>query len=574
VSDPIRGRSSPVGTTFSTEHRNGRHFLPKREKGTYAKLIYGGEASDTKLWVLSPIRLFMFRRASFFSVFRQLALFSLVICATTALAETRFALPSGSSFSNFAAGNLDGVTENGSELVAATNNGVLTAYLSNGSQLWSQGTPNSNCGGRTNRLHSSPSLADLNGDGIDDVVIGYGGVGSSGCDGGVIAFNGKDGGTLWTFSLKRFAKKEKFGARWHTVFSTPAIDDTDGDGKPEIAFGSFDRNVYLLNSDGSVRWYYNAADTIWSSPAFADIDGDGQLELLAATDISANKRLRPVTKDGGFIYAFKTAAKEKKKRVYFRDSSLYHWQTYVDQVPYSSPVIAEVIPSNTGQELIIASGCFFPQRSRIKKGNAIRIFSLQTGKLLRSLTTQSCSSGSVAVGDLLGTGKKAVVHLSPAGKSGDGLSRLMAFDPDSSSLLWSVVPRSFGKNHSGAGSFQSPIIADVNADGIQEVVLAHGKSILFFDGRNGNIVPCSGTSCTAGELGAGGDVSRATPGLTDLDGDGLLDLLVSASSSPAIVSWKLVGEVFNITPPEALGAPQPEWPAWRGGYHRSGRIRD
>lgn len=509
--------------------------------------------------------------------YRFAAVFGLTfICATRlaspVLAETRHPLPGGTSFSNFGVGNFDGNPDNGPEIVAATSSGTLRAFRSDASTLWEAKTPNARCGPAGNRLHSSPAVADLNGDGIDDVVVGYGGIATSGCDGGVVAFDGTNGKRLWNLGLRGFAQKQRFGARWHTVFSTPAIADVDGDGKPEIAFGSFDRNVYLLNSNGQVRWFYNAADTIWSSPAFADTDGDGKLELIAATDISGNKRLKPITTDGGYLYAFKTDNRDKK-RVFFRDKSLYLWQTHVDQVPYSSPVIADVIAGNPGAEVIIASGCFFPQRSRIKRGNWIKIFSLRTGKTLRTIRTLDCSSGSVAVGDILGNGRKQIVHLSPARM---GSSQLMAFDPETGATIWSAVPRAQGKNNRTAGSFQSPIIADVNKDGKQEVVLAHRQSLLFFAGESGQSLPCDGTACKEGELVVGRDLSRVTPGVVDLSGDGELDLLINVSGKDAaVVSWQLSGEVFAAPPgeePDARQGAEPEWPMWRGGPDRSGTV--
>lgn len=506
----------------------------------------------------------------------HLVLIALIFCFSTfAYADEDLPLPGGSSFSNLAVGELDGNSANGLEVVAATSSGHVRAFRNDGQLLWEAVTPNAKCDSSSNRVHSSAALGDLNRDGIQDVIIGYGGVGRERCDGGVIAFNGLTGKTLWRFSLKAWSKKERFGTMSYSVFSTPAVADTDGDGKLEIAFGSFDRNLYLLNSDGSVRWYYNAADTIWSSPAFADINGDGKLELIASTDISGNSRLRPVTKDGGYLYAFKTAARPaKKKRIYFRDKSAYYWQAALDQVPYSSPVVADVIQGNPGNEVVIASGCFFPQNSRNKRGKWIKIFSARNGKLLKTLPTQSCSSGSVAVGRLLGPASKAVVHIAPGNSSNDGQSRVTAYNPETRQTLWSVVPKSNGSNKGDAGSFQTPIIADIDGNGSQEVLVAHGKSVLIYEGASGNLLSCKSDNCNAGELSVGGDVSRASPTVADLNGDGIKEVLVnlSSGSSGRIRIWSGLDQIFSST--SALGeSGAADFPSWRGGSQRTGVAR-
>ena len=192
------------------------------------------------------------------------------------------------TYSSPAAANLDNDISNGLEVVIAGEDGTLYAYYANGEILWQTTLPNVSCSnpGRGNKTLSTPAIGDLDDNGVLSIVIGYGGISSRGCDGGIAVFNGVTGILEWKFSIKAFSESQQYGTRSYSVFSTPALADTDGDGKLEIGFGSFDRNVYLLEHDGSVRWYYNAADTVWSSAAFADINGDGRLELIIGTDIT------------------------------------------------------------------------------------------------------------------------------------------------------------------------------------------------------------------------------------------------------------------------------------------------
>ena len=40
--------------------------------------------------------------------------------------------------------------------------------------------------------------------------------------------DGSDGSRAWIFSTKKFARRQRFGANSHSVFSSPALADTDG----------------------------------------------------------------------------------------------------------------------------------------------------------------------------------------------------------------------------------------------------------------------------------------------------------------------------------------------------------
>ena len=423
---------------------------------------------------------------------------------------------------------------------------------------------------------ASPAVGEIFGNGIPYVVVSYGGLTTQSCDGGIIALKGTDGSKEWQFSTKSFNRKAHEWAMHFGVISTPALADTDGDGKMEIGFGALDRHVYLLNSDGSVRWYYLAADTVFSSAAFADIDDDPDLEMLIGTDISQNTRINPPTKNGGFVYAFRTGAR-KSMRISFRDPAAYVWKTFLPQVIQGGPVVGDLIPARKGNEVVVSSGCFFPQRGKKKTGRWLKVLSAETGRVLNTLKAPSCFSSSPALADIDEDGQTEVVAavngLSSYG--GDGKGRLIAWKADRSDPIWSVIPRTAGSNEKFMGTYISPVVADLDGNGSLEVLVVSGAGISIFTGRNGTSLSCQERGCV--------DIPfrlytwatlKNTPAIGDVNADGIPDVIAagtngSSSRNGFLFAWTsfegLLGSSAGAHPPFSV-----PWPMHRGNAQRTG----
>ena len=113
-------------------------------------------------------------------------------------------------------------------------------------------------------LYSSPSIADINGDGILEVVV-IDGIGQ------VLCLNSKNGSLVWSSNITMIGGT-----------SPPTLGDTSGDGYLEVVFGGGQRNsTYCLNGeDGSLLWKFDTNGTVLSSPALGDLDGDLCLEVV------------------------------------------------------------------------------------------------------------------------------------------------------------------------------------------------------------------------------------------------------------------------------------------------------
>lgn len=491
-------------------------------------------------------------------------------------------------YSSPAVYNLDGDSSNGLEVVIAGSDGLLHAVKADGTTYWQTTLPIYGCTGAsdTNKVLSSPAVGELFGDGVPYVVIGYGGVGYSrdSCPGGVAAYNGRTGERRWIFDLKRFSRRFDFWSFSYTVFSTPALADTNGNGKLEIGFGAFDRNVYLLNARGKAIWYYQAADTVWSSATFVNANKNKKLEMVIGTDISRNDVIDPPTKDGGYVYAFKTTrgrrVKRKRKRrpktrkFNFRESKAFVWKQWFPQTIYSEPAIADVLPNNSGPEIIVGSGCFFPQASSSKRGRWIKILDEKTGEVLQTLDSPTCTESSPAVGDIDGDGQLEIVATVNGSRDigGDGNSRLIAWDPDVTTPLWEVIPRNGGDHDSYGAHFQSPVIGDLDGNGSQEIVINHTSGVLIFEGATGTPLTCNQSGCENASLKLRtGETMRSTPTIADIDADGDLELIIASGRDNTASGYAFTGfSEFLGSRAGPLTPNRVDWGSWRGNASKDG----
>jgi outer membrane protein assembly factor BamB len=423
----------------------------------------------------------------------------------------------------------------GKEIAIGGNDGWLYVYHKDGSLAWKkyilEGLGSCSVPNGDGLIHSAPAVGAIFGGSTPYVVVSYGTIFPSDCDGGVVAFNGATGAIRWRFSLRAWQLSEGYPPEiLYGIVSSPALADTDADGQMEIAFGGFDRNAYLLDADGGVRWYYHAADTIWSSPAFANVDTDTDLEVVFTTDISANPSMKPPTFNGGFVYAFDTHPRDPKRLGFNRGWLLK--SINFDMVLYSSPAIAD-LDGDGVTEVIIGSGCYAPFNAAVN-GHWVKILDGRTLGVIRTLNANGCVTSSPTIADLEGDGMLDIVaavdgyHNNP---QTDGL--VQAWEYDQPSPKWSVAPRSAinGSNMKEFGLFlNSPVVADIDGNGSLEVLIASNVGeVTVLRGTNGQQLTCNNCGNAPTITLSTWYPVASTPAVGDIDGDNDLEVVIGGS---------------------------------------------
>jgi hypothetical protein len=144
---------------------------------------------------------------------------------------------------------------------------------------------------------ATPAIADVNDDGNADILIGAditentdaqtqtGGIFhviSQNGQQNVPGFDSAIGNANYVTLKGRFEEQ--------TLWSSPEVADLDGDGKPEILYGtgnffkdSRGKYIRVLRSDGTVYATLATQGRTYATPLVADLDGDGYPEVIACT---------------------------------------------------------------------------------------------------------------------------------------------------------------------------------------------------------------------------------------------------------------------------------------------------
>ena len=395
---------------------------------------------------------------------------------------------------------------------------------------------------------SSPSVADLNGDSVADVVVA-GGVQNR--TGSVSALDGATGRQLW----KRTFSDE--------LYATPLLTRVNQDAIADVVVGGRIKDELALDGlTGATIWSMVAANpgletnnaATGSPTRVPDLDADGFEDVVfTQSGDTGDRDPRPpglfrftsaasgrvlftfVAPDGQEVYSVPSVEQDPTADrtvvlTYGSGGSRLPGHLTRIRVPFTTPGVAPIVPrlwEHESKPLGITSSPIVTESASGTRniyatefeGRVVRIDATRGTTCWRSRRLPGVLPTTAAVGRFAGMASPGVVI-----KTLSGQGQLLWLDPRDGRVV--------ARARVGAESWASPLTADLNGDGLDEVVLSAVTDVppggfeqpsakarthlLIFDGRTRRVL--------IDRVLPGW--SSATPTIVDLDLDGRLDVLV------------------------------------------------
>nr|WP_304650685.1 FG-GAP-like repeat-containing protein [Synechocystis sp. LEGE 06083] len=356
-------------------------------------------------------------------------------------------------------------------------------------------------------FYSAPTLADLDGDGDLDVIIGE--------QDGTLNYYENTGSSTAPVYTERTGTANPFNGIDIGTYSSPTFADIDGDGDLDAIIGdSYGTLNYYENTGSSTAPVYtertgtanpfNGIDVgTYSSPTFADIDGDGDLDAIIGES------------DGTLNYYENTGSSTAP--VYTERTGTANPFNGIDVRTYSSPTLADIDGDGDLDAVIGESD-----------GNLN--YYENTGSNTAPVYTERTGSANPFNGIDIGSYSKPTF----ADIDGDGdLDAVIGEYYGNLNYFKSVIPKPGIANPNpfngiDVGYFSSPTFADLDGDGDLDAVIGESDNNLnYYENTGSSTAPVyterTGTANPFNGIGIG---YFSSPTFAYLDGDGDLDAII------------------------------------------------
>jgi outer membrane protein assembly factor BamB len=275
-----------------------------------------------------------------------------------------------------------------------------------------------------NRNIKAPQVADINQDGMAEVVI---------CDdkGGVWAVSGRDGSLIWTYFT---------GARTR---NTAAVWDVNNDGRMEVIVPSNSGFTFCFDGvEGYPIWNATIGSGGGCSPVVVDMEGDGDWEII----VNANGQTWLLDgMDGTVIW----------------NASIAH----VGAVPNEAPAVYDA----NGDGMLDIAMC---------GGQNLTLLSGDGRTILWSVPNVGKTTSGVLVTDVNLDGRDEIV-ITTYDRTGSASGNLICYDAKDGKLVWDF-------QWPGRLRYSNPAAVDITGDGgISLLVGSLDGTFLAIDGRTG-----------------------------------------------------------------------------------------
>jgi len=315
-------------------------------------------------------------------------------------------------------------------------------------------------------LLASPTIADLDGDGREEVLLGT-------YDGRLICLDSSSV-VKWVFKVQEnVSLKESLFLDQDLMFcihASPTVADVDGDGRLEVVFGTESGGVYVLDDAGRLKWKFAAGGPVRGSVLTHDLLKDGKKVLVFG---ALDGFLYVVDSKGRLLWRFNAEAPIQSSPSVLEDKGVMFffgtddgsvcavseegrllWRFKTEDKVLAQPVVGELYKGST---FIIVGSTDYSLYVLSLKGNLCWSFRTEGSIISRATLADVDGDGTLEI--IFGSCDNNVYALTAEG------DKLWSFEAD----FWIA---------------SAPMVTDVNGDGHLEVVVgSYDHKVYILDGR-------------------------------------------------------------------------------------------